>query len=31
MANVVANPDFALEKLTGLDPNKDARDFLGLL
>ena len=28
MANVVAYPDLALEKFTGLDPNKDARNFL---
>ena len=28
MANLVAYPDLALKKLTGLDPNKDAKDFL---
>ena len=28
MANVIAYPDLALEKFTGLDPNEDARDFL---
>ena len=31
MANVVACPELALEKLTGLDPNEDARDFLGIV
>ena len=31
MANVVAYPELALEKLTGLDPNEDARDFLGIV
>ena len=27
MANVVAYPDFALEKFTGPDPSKDTQDF----
>ena len=31
MANVVAYPDLALEKFTGLDPNEDARDFLDIV
>ena len=31
MANVVAYPELALEKLTGLDPNEDARDLLGIV
>ena len=31
MANVVAYPDSALEKFTGLDPNEDARDFLDIV
>ena len=31
MANVVAYPELALEKFTGLDPNEDARDFLDIV
>ena len=31
MANVVAYPNLALEKFTGLDPNEDARDFLDIV
>ena len=31
MANVVAYPDLALEKFTGLEPNEDARHFLGIV
>ena len=31
MLNVVAYPDLALEKFTGLDPNEDARDFLDIV
>ena len=31
MANVVAYPDLAFEKFTGLDPNEDARDFLDIV
>ena len=31
MANVVAYPDLALEKFTGLDPNEDARDFFDIV
>ena len=27
-ANVVAYPDIALEKFTGLDPSEDAQEFL---
>ena len=30
-ANVVAYPDIALEKFTGLDPSEDAKDFFSLL
>ena len=31
MANVVAYPDLALKKFTGLDPNEDERDFLDIV
>ena len=31
MANVVAYPDIALEKFTGLDPSEDAQDFINLI
>ena len=31
MANIVAYPDLALEKFTGLDPSEDAQDFLNLI
>ena len=31
MANVLAYPDLALEKLTGLDTNEDARDFVDIV
>ena len=31
MANVVAYPDIALEKFTGLDPSSDARKFFNLI
>ena len=31
MADVVAYPDLALDKFTGLDPNGDARDFLDIV
>ena len=31
MANVIAYPDNALEKFTGLDPSEDAQDFISLL
>ena len=31
MANVVAYPDLALEKFTGLDPNEDAKYFLNIV
>ena len=31
MANVLAYPDLALEKFTGLHPNEDARNFLDVV
>ena len=30
-ANVVAYPDIALEKFTGLDPSEDAKEFFSLI
>ena len=30
-ANVVAYPDIALEKFTGLDPSEDAQEFFSLI
>ena len=31
MANIVAYPDFSLEKIKGLDPSEDVADFLSLI
>ena len=31
MANVVANPDIALEKITGLDSSEDSQDIFNLI